>query len=114
MSESTGPSTIERASGNIFIRECRLPNAGDVLPFHIHRYDHTMFFMSGRARLRTITEDGSGSIVELEAPAETLVPKGIKHEITALTDDVMFCCVFPHRDAVGRVTLEPVDSAAYW
>lgn len=109
-----GPTTNERASGNIFIRECRLPNEGDVLPFHIHKYDHTMFFMNGRARLRTILENGEGSTLELEAPTDTLVPKGVKHEITALTDDVLFHCVFPHRDAVGKVTLEPTDAGAYW
>lgn len=108
------PTTTERASGNIFIRECRLPKAGGILPFHIHAYDHTMFFMRGRARLRTITLNGSDEVFELEAPDEHLVPKGVRHEIEALTDDVLFHCVFPHRDALGRVTLAPESSQAYW
>lgn len=73
-----------------------------------------MFFMRGRALLKTITKDGIETRRELEAPFDTLVPKDVKHEITALTDDVLFCCVFPHRDAVGRVTMQPVDAVAYW
>jgi quercetin dioxygenase-like cupin family protein len=114
MSSETGPSTNDRASGNIFIRECSLPKKGDVLPLHIHKYDHTMFFMQGRAVVRTITEQGVTAEKELTAPADFLVPAGVKHEITALTDDVLFNCVFPHRDAIGKVTLEPTDAKAYW
>lgn len=112
--ERETPSTTERVSGNIFIRECRLPFAGDVLPFHVHNYDHTMFFVQGKAVLRTMDADGIKSEQELSAPADTVVPKGVKHEITAITDDVLFHCVFPHRDAVGKVTMEPESRKAYW
>jgi quercetin dioxygenase-like cupin family protein len=104
MSETTtGPTTTERASGNIFIRECRLPKAGDILPLHVHRYDHTMDFTRGRAIVRTITEQGVTCEKELAAGADYLVPAGVKHEITALTDDVLFKCIFVHRDAVGKI-----------
>ena len=108
------PTTTERASGALFIRECELPSAGNVLPTHAHKYDHTMFFMSGRALLTTTLPDGTVCEYQLEAPTTHLVEKGIRHKILALTDDVRFSCVFVHRDAVGKVALESIDWKAYW
>ena len=104
------PVTSERVSGNIFIRDCYLKSKGDVLPFHVHSYDHTMFFKKGRAKL-TIGEN-----IEriMEAGDDLLVEKGTSHKIQALTDGVEFACVFVHRDAVGKISLEPCDSKAYW
>jgi mannose-6-phosphate isomerase-like protein (cupin superfamily) len=111
---SDGPTTNERASGNIFIRECHIPKRGEVLPLHVHAYDHTMFFMRGRATVKTITGQGVTDEKELNAPADYLVPAGVRHEITALSDDVQFNCVFVHRDAVGTIGIKPIDMKAYW
>lgn len=114
MDKITEPTVNERVSGNIFIRDCRLPKVGDMIPCHVHTYDHTMFFMAGKVKVRSIEPNGDESDRVLEAPIDALVPKGVKHEITALTDDVWFACVFPHRDALGKVTLEPESAQAYW
>lgn len=107
-------TTSERTSGNIFIRECRLQRSGDVISAHVHKYDHTMFFMRGKAVVATIAIGGSRSERTVEAPCDLLVEKNIKHEITAVTDDVLFSCVFPHRDFSGQVVSEPADPTAYW
>jgi quercetin dioxygenase-like cupin family protein len=103
----------ERISANIFIREVHLAKKGDSIPGHIHRYDHTMFFMKGKAKLRVIQPDGSETVTEIAAPVDVLVEKQARHEITAVSDNVYFCCVFPHRDMQGNITDEPVTRDAY-
>lgn len=106
-------SITERHSGNIFIREVKLPQIGDAIPGHVHNYDHTMFFMSGRAMVKTTFADGHVEEAEIEAPSDTLVLKNTLHGVEALTDDVYFCCVFPHRNAAGDVVDQPDSRKAY-
>lgn len=102
----------ERSSGNIFIRDVWLPKKGDLIEGHTHNYDHTMFFMSGTAKLTMYSTDGKEDRV-IKAPADMLVSKDIRHEITALTSDVYFCCVFAHRAIDGSVTDAAETREAY-
>lgn len=102
----------ERLSGNVFIRDVRLPKKGDAIEGHTHNYDHTMFFMSGKAKLTLHSIDGKEDRI-INAPADMLVAKDIRHEITAMTNDVYFCCVFPHRGIDGTVTDQPETREAY-
>lgn len=109
------PGTVtERRSGNLFIRDCVCEKKGDYIRPHCHTYDHTMFFKRGAATIKELRMDGAEIIKQVRAGDDLLMPAGVRHEIAADTDDVMFSCVFPHRDAVGRVTLEPNDQKAYW
>lgn len=104
----------ERQSGNVFIREVKLPSVGDAIPSHCHKYDHTMFFMKGKGKITTTRMDGSIEKSVIAAPADVLVEKGVLHGVEALTSNVYFCCVFPHRDSVGTITDEPTDRIAYY
>lgn len=106
--------TEDRASGDLFIRDVFLPKKGDSIPGHCHNYDHTMFFMKGKATVTVITSKGVGDEYEMESPDTMLVPKGVRHAIKALTDDVRFSCVFNHRDKTGNVTDEASSQAAYF
>jgi quercetin dioxygenase-like cupin family protein len=105
-------SITERQSGNVFIRDVRLEKVGDSIPGHTHNYDHTMFFMKGEAKLTVITNESVEESV-IKAPADMLIVKNARHAIEALTDDVYFCCVFPHRNREGEVTDEPSTRTAY-
>lgn len=113
MSKKQEKSVTERSQGSILIRDCKLPNKGDVIEGHTHKYDHTMFFMSGKAKVTCHTNQGIGEEFEIEAPADMFIDKNIRHEITALTNNVFFCCVFPHRDMTGNVTEKPTVRDAY-
>lgn len=97
----------------MFIRDVRLPQKGDSIPGHTHKYDHTMFFMQGEAKLSITRIDGSVEESMITAPADMLVVKNALHAVEALTDDVYFCCVFPHRNMAGEVTDEPSIRDAY-
>lgn len=103
----------ERRSSNIFIRDVRLKEKGDAIPSHCHNYDHTMFFMKGTGLVTTTRADGSKCEKTITAPDDVLVEKGTLHDVEALTDDVYFCCVFPHRDLQGNVADEPATRDAY-
>ena len=105
--------TSERISGSVLIRDVRLAKKGDSIPGHVHKYDHTMFFMKGKARITVTEEDGSSSQETIEAPSDTLLKKNTLHAVKALTDDVYFCCVFPHRDDDGNIVDEPVSREGY-
>ncbi len=106
---------IERASGDLFIRDVCIARDGESIPGHAHKYDHTTFFIRGKVLVRTYTNCCIEEIIKSPNDPEPflLIPKGIRHEMVALSDDVYFCCVFVHRDSLGRVTTQPDNTEAY-
>lgn len=104
----------EVVSGNIFIRPVHLDKTGDVLQGHTHNFDHTSFFVQGDVKLELTTPDGEYiETKEFHAPAFFLIKANVRHQITALTDDVIFWCVYSHRNAQGEIVEETDTYNAY-
>jgi quercetin dioxygenase-like cupin family protein len=93
----------EFTSGNIFIRPMRFANAGEMIQSHDHPFDHTTIVFRGKVRVRATYPDGNVGQQDVEAPAHLLIEAGVRHELTALTDDTVVWCVYSHRNAQGEV-----------
>lgn len=94
----------EYASGNIFLRRVQLRRAGDKVHGHMHAFDHTTFVVRGRVHVDATCDKGCRpKSQDFEAGQHFLVRKDWRHEITALTDDVLFFCIYSHRTPQGEV-----------
>lgn len=69
----------------VYMRQMRTA-AGKMIGSHKHRYEHYSVLVSGRARA-----EFEGEVEEHEAPSVMVVPAGVEHRITALTDIVWLC-----------------------
>lgn len=106
---------MEKISGNIMIRVPNEPmKAGEVVIGHQHNFDHTTFCRWGGIRVdaldvKEVNADGNPIQAEIVASVElwagknlsaenwALIEKGRFHQITALTDDTVYQCVYSHR-----------------
>lgn len=86
--------------GNIWVRQNILEKAGDLHPGHKHHFDHVSLLVSGRVR---VTVDGYEP-KEFSAPTFVVIKKEHNHKFEALTDNVLWYCVFALRDVNGDVT----------
>jgi hypothetical protein len=91
--------------GNIWVRQHTIEKAGDHRPGHEHHFDHVTFIGRGKV----LVEVDGYKPKEFEAPTFVTIKKDKKHQITALTDDVLYYCVFALRDENGEVLEEIVD-----
>lgn len=93
-------NAAEIISGNIFIRPVKLAKAGEQVGGHTHNFDHTTIFLKGTVHIK-VTDPSCGCVTECDrtAPGYLLIKADRIHELTALTDDVEFWCVYAHRDA---------------
>lgn len=86
----------EWTSGNIHIRPTLLPRPGQMVPGHVHPYDHTAFALSGAARVKGGSIDGDyyspvlafimhrlGFDMSDNLPY-VLIEAGVSHELTAI------------------------------
>jgi hypothetical protein len=94
---------VEWQSGNVFIRPNTLAKAGDVTLGHTHNFDHTTILFKGKFRIVAKLENGQEIVREAEAPAHFLIRAHVRHEITALSDNTVYWCVYSHRDHQGEV-----------
>lgn len=99
-------NTVERQSGNVYIRPIRLEKAGDFTPGHTHNFDHTTIIFKGAVRVVATSPDGSTRTADFPFEDSFLVKADVLHEITALEDDTVYWCVYSHRDAQGEVIQE--------
>jgi hypothetical protein len=91
--------------GNIWVRQHNLKKTNDVAQGHTHRFDHVTMLAKGKVRVDvqdTITKEKR--FKEFQAPTFMVIRKEHIHQITALTDDVQYYCVFALRDIDGNVT----------
>lgn len=101
-------TTIEQQLGNIFVRPNTLAKAGDITQGHTHNFDHVTFVIRGSVHVRATLPNGT--IVERDFGDGTpngryfLIRADVTHEFTALVDDVVYVCVYAHRDPQGNVT----------
>ncbi len=80
--------------GGLGGRMVRLFKKGDVHQGHCHFYDHITFLASGSVKCEIINQDA----VEYKAPTHILVSAHNWHKFTALSDNVVFWCVFVAKD----------------
>lgn len=84
---------------------------------HKHNYDHVTYLLRGSVRVtyKFVNNDGrevEGSR-EFSAPDRILIKAEVEHTIKALTDEVLYDCVFSHRDFDGLVTQQYKNTQAY-
>jgi hypothetical protein len=87
--------------GNIWVRQNYLAKAGDTNGGgHFHHFDHVSLLTQGRV----LVEVEGLAPKEFQAPTFIVIKKEHRHKFTALTDDVIWYCVFALRDVDGEVT----------
>jgi|TARA_B100000902_G_C26801853_1_gene664852 hypothetical protein len=87
--------------GNIWVRQNVMEEAGESFPGHKHKFDHVTLLSKGEIEVEV---EGYEPKI-FKAPTFVVIRKEHNHKITALTDDVLYYCVFAVRDLDG----EPVD-----
>lgn len=103
---------MEYLSGNIFVRQCGVMKAGEVVVGHRHNFDHTTFCRAGALRIELVQEGGP-EMTDDEALAAgvarrfilrasdpinwMLIRAGRYHRITALEDGSIYQCIYAHR-----------------
>ena len=101
---------MEFISGNIFIRPMTFDRVGAVVDGHEHNFDHTTYVVRGAVRIEALADDDT-VLRAIEKRASdgynwALIRAGVKHRITALTDDALAHCIYAHRDPQGEVVQE--------
>ena len=83
---------------NVWVRQKIFTKVGEEIGGHKHKYDHLSILARGEVQLRV-----DDTIKVFKAPTFIVIPKDKVHNATALTDDVLWYCVFAHRDIDGEV-----------
>jgi len=89
--------------GNIWVRQNSIDKAGDSFPGHKHHFDHVTLLVQGKI----LVEVEGYESKEYIAPTFVVINKDKQHKITALTDQVIYYCVFALRDENGEV-IDPI------
>jgi len=85
--------------GNIWVRQNMLANSGDSHGGHKHYFDHVTLLVKGNVQVEVEGHPAK----EFQSPTFIVIDKDHNHKITALTDDVLYYCVFALRDMDGEV-----------
>ncbi len=88
--------------GNIWVRQNVLEKTGDSFGGHKHYFDHVTLLSKGSVEVQV---EGNAA-KRFDAPTFIVIKKEHEHKVTALTDDVMYYCVFALRDMDGEVVDE--------
>jgi hypothetical protein len=86
--------------GNIWVRSHIFVKAGDTHNGHKHNFDHVTLLAVGSV----LVEVEGNSPKEFHAPTFIVIDKDHNHKFTALSDGVVYYCVFALRDLNGEVT----------
>jgi len=78
---------------NVFVKMMHLKAIGDVHAGHAHEFDHITLLATGSVKMKH--DNGEQ---EFTAPQLIVTPKGITHEFSAITNDVLLCCIHAIRD----------------
>lgn len=84
------PDYVEFAEvDDIWVRAYSIKKANTVISQHVHAHDHITLVSRG-----SIEGWKNGECLgRFDAPAIVKIPAGCKHAFTALTDDVVLCCL---------------------
>ena len=84
------PKYVEFAEvDDIWVRAYSVEKAKSVISQHVHAHDHVTIISSGSVEA---WQDGE-ILGTYTAPAVITIPAGKKHAFTALTDNVILCCL---------------------
>jgi hypothetical protein len=86
--------------GNVWIRQNYIPHAGMFTQGHKHHFDHVSLLVCGTA----LVEVDGFEPKEFTGPTFIMIKKEYSHKFTAVTDNVLWYCVFALRDIDGEVT----------
>lgn len=86
--------------GNIWVRQNILEKKGDSSQGHYHLFDHVSLLAKGSV---SVVIDGYPP-KEFTAPTFIIIKKEFSHKFIALTDDVLWYCVFAIRNDDGDLT----------
>ena len=86
--------------GNVWIRQNILEHAGDESHGHKHLFDHAVLLARGTVDVWIEGHEPR----RFEAPTFIVIKKEYAHKFRAVTDDVLWYCVFAIRDIDGEVT----------
>ena len=87
--------------GNIWVRSHTFAKAGDTNGGgHYHRFDHVTLLAVGSVEVEVEGHEPK----RFDAPNFIVIDKDKKHKFTALTDGVVYYCVFALRDVDGEQT----------
>ena len=97
--------------GNIWVRQVELQNAGDITSGHYHLFDHVSLLVQG-----TVEVEVEGNPPKIfTAPTFIVIKKERPHKLKAISDNVVWYCVFAIRDVDGDVTdIVPETSRPYF
>lgn len=90
---------------NVYTRMMHFKNAGDTEHGHSHVFDHLTLLSSGSLRV-TVNDEST----EFKAPFMIFIKAGKKHELMALEDNTVACCIHAMRD--GDDVSDIVDPAS--
>ena len=97
---------------NIWIRQKLFTKAGQTIGGHKHKYDHVSLLSRGSVSVKVGDKEKT-----FHAPTFVVIRKDLVHDITALTDDVLWHCIFALRDLNGEVYDPegncPIDEASH-
>lgn len=94
--------------GNVWVRSHYLHKAGFTNDGgHTHTFDHVTLLAVGSV----LVEVEGYEPKQFDAPTFITIEKDHKHKFTALSDGVVYYCVFAMRDADGEVITSPDHSA---
>lgn len=105
----------EHVCGPLMLRVIKLKKKGDSIPGHTHRFDHATMFVLGKIRVVGYDPKTNEKLFEklLTAPDALNIPKGIRHELIAESDNCEAWCAFPHRNEDGQIVNDPASTKAY-
>jgi hypothetical protein len=86
--------------GNIWVRENRLPVAGESTQGHYHKFDHVSLLVLGVVEIQIEGHEPKQFI----APTFIVIKKKHSHKFIAVSDNVVWYCVFALRDVNGEIT----------
>ena len=87
--------------GNIWVRSHTFAKAGDTNGGgHKHNFDHVTLLAVGSV----LVEVDGQETKEFHGPTFIVIDKDHRHKFTALSDGVVYYCVFAMRDLDGEVT----------
>jgi quercetin dioxygenase-like cupin family protein len=92
------PITKFAACANVFCRIMNFEKAGDANQGHHHEYDHVTLIAAGSVKV--LVEDREAIF---KAPHFIFIDKNKEHQLIALEDNTVACCIHMVRDGDGTV-----------
>lgn len=108
-STEEGPEVKISCLSNVYVRHMLFKNKGIVEVGHRHPYSHTSLVSSGSVLVQVYDEVNNTLLdpVEYKAPAMVFIAKNVAHQLTALEDDTVVCCIHALRDADSGTIIDP-------